>query len=49
MDLGAPYCTTLAMKTVDPPPAVIPLLLAHPDIDVNRKNKDGGRDSLLLG
>jgi len=48
MDLGAPYCTTLAMKTVGRS-AVIPLLLAHPDIDVNRKNKDGGRDSLLLG
>ena len=37
MDWGPPYCTKLAGSRS----AVIPILLAHPDIDVNVKNKYG--------
>ena len=39
MEMGGPYCTTLAVEDSRSP--VIPLLLAHPDIDVNVKNKYG--------
>jgi len=36
--MGGPYCTLLAVEARSP---VIPLLLAHPDIDVNVKNTFG--------